>query len=62
MALTITEECINCGACEPECPREAIREDDPHYVIDADKCTECVEEGESQCVAACPPECIVKTA
>lgn len=26
MAITITEECINCGACEPECPNTAIYE------------------------------------
>jgi len=42
MAYKITEECINCGACEPECPNEAISEGDPVYVIDAARCTECV--------------------
>jgi ferredoxin len=26
MAIMITEECINCGACEPECPNNAIYE------------------------------------
>lgn len=26
MAIKITEECINCGACEPECPNTAIYE------------------------------------
>ncbi|MFD5194125.1 4Fe-4S binding protein, partial [Streptomyces sp. NPDC058357] len=26
MAIKITEDCINCGACEPECPNEAIKE------------------------------------
>ncbi|MFT5217354.1 MAG: ferredoxin [Glaciecola sp.] len=26
MAIIITEECINCGACEPECPNNAIYE------------------------------------
>ncbi len=26
MAITITDECINCGACEPECPNNAIYE------------------------------------
>ena len=26
MAIVITEECINCGACEPECPNNAIYE------------------------------------
>jgi ferredoxin len=60
MSMRITEDCIDCGACEPECPRGAISEGDPHYTIDADKCTECVEEGTSLCVAVCPVECIVK--
>jgi ferredoxin len=58
--MTITEECINCAACEPECPREAITEGDPIYVIDPELCTECEEEGESQCAAICPIDCIVK--
>ena len=61
MALTITEECINCGACEPECPTEAITAEDPVYVINADKCVEC--EGhfdEPQCAAVCPVDCCVK--
>lgn len=26
MAITITDDCINCGACEPECPNSAIYE------------------------------------
>ena len=60
MAMKITEECTNCGACEPECPREAITEGDPIYVIDAAKCTECKDEGEPQCVPVCPVDCIVK--
>ena len=60
MAMKITEECTNCGACEPECPREAISEGDPTYVIDAAKCTECKDEGDPQCVAVCPVDCIVK--
>ena len=34
MSLTITDECINCGACEPECPNEAIYEGDEIYEID----------------------------
>jgi len=42
MALKITEECINCDVCEPECPNEAISQGDEIYVIDPDKCTECV--------------------
>ena len=60
MAMRITEECVNCGACEPECPRTAISEGDPVYVIDANACTECVEEGDPKCIAVCPVDCIVK--
>jgi ferredoxin len=60
MALFITEECTSCGACEPECPNQAISEGDPVYVIKAELCTECVGHfAESQCVAACPVACIV---
>jgi ferredoxin len=28
MAIIITDDCINCGACEPECPNNAIYESD----------------------------------
>jgi ferredoxin len=56
----ITEECINCGACEPECPNEAISEGNDIYVIDPDKCTECVGHfDEEQCAAVCPVDCCV---
>lgn len=59
MALKITAECINCDVCEPECPNQAISMGDEHYVIDPDKCTECVGHfGEPQCVQVCPVECI----
>ena len=34
MAYKITDECISCGACEPECPNEAISEGDEIYIID----------------------------
>ena len=55
MALLINEECISCGACEPECPNEAITEGDDIYEIDADLCSECVgAHDEPQCVEACP--------
>ena len=55
MAYKITEECINCGACDPECPNEAIFAGDEIYEIEADKCTECVGAfDESQCAAVCP--------
>lgn len=60
MALLITEECTSCGACEPECPNQAITEGESHYVINPELCTECVGFFvESQCVAACPVDCIV---
>jgi len=42
MAMLITTDCISCGACEPDCPNEAITAGDSIYVIDVDKCTECV--------------------
>jgi ferredoxin len=58
MATHITEECINCGACEPECPNEAISEGDEIYVIDPNLCTECVGFHEYEaCQAVCPVEC-----
>ena len=57
MAYKITEECIACGACEAECPNEAISEGDEFFVIDADKCTECVGFFDTQqCSAVCPVE------
>jgi len=60
MALMITDECINCDVCEPECPNSAISQGDETYVIDAAKCTECVGHyDESQCIAVCPVDCIV---
>ncbi len=59
MALYITEDCIACGACPPECPNEAISEADPIYIIDPNKCTECVGAyDEPQCVSVCPVDCI----
>ncbi|MCI4399160.1 MAG: YfhL family 4Fe-4S dicluster ferredoxin [Campylobacteraceae bacterium] len=59
MALLITDECIACDACVDECPNGAISEGDPIYVIDADRCTECVGHyDEPACVAVCPVDCI----
>ena len=55
MAYKITDECINCGACEPSCPIEAISEKDEKRVIDPEKCTEC-----GACVETCPVDAIVK--
>ncbi len=60
MATFITEECINCGACEPECPNEAISEGDDIYVIDPERCTECVGfHGDEACQSVCPVECCI---
>ncbi len=60
MAYMITEECIACGACEPECPNEAISESEEIYVVDPDRCTECVGfYDESQCAAVCPVDACV---
>lgn len=59
MALMITDECINCDVCEPECPNNAISAGDEIYVIDPKRCTECVGHyDEPQCVAVCPVDCI----
>jgi len=63
MAFVVTEECINCGACEPECPNQAITAGEERYVIDHEKCTECVGHfEESQCAAVCPVDCCVADA
>jgi ferredoxin len=61
MAKKIVEECIACGACEPECPNQAITEAGSIYVIDAAKCTECVGAYEvPRCIEVCPVDgCIV---
>ena len=60
MALMITDECINCDVCEPECPNNAISQGDETYVIDAAKCTECVgAHDEPQCITVCPADCII---
>lgn len=60
MATMITEECINCGACEPECPNEAISQGEDIFVIDPKLCTECVGfHDEEACAAVCPVDCCV---
>ena len=75
MATYITEDCINCGACEPECPNTAIYEgganyehqggshpaiaQDVYYIV-PEKCTECVGFfDQEQCAAVCPVDCCV---
>lgn len=59
MALIITDQCINCDVCEPECPNEAIYAGEEIYVIDPARCTECVGHfDEPQCQQVCPVDCI----
>ena len=60
MALLITDGCINCDVCEPECPNGAISQGAEIYVIDPRRCTECVGHFDMpQCVEACPVDCII---
>ncbi|OGI49190.1 MAG: ferredoxin [Candidatus Muproteobacteria bacterium RBG_16_65_34] len=60
MALLITDACINCDVCEPECPNGAIAQGEAIYTIDPNQCTECVGHfDEPQCVQVCPVDCIV---
>ncbi len=59
MALKITDQCINCDVCEPECPNEAIFQGVEIYEIDPGKCTECVGHFDvPQCREVCPVDCI----
>jgi ferredoxin len=55
MAFTISDVCISCGACEPECPVNAISEGDAQYEIDASICTEC-----GACAEVCPVDAPAK--
>jgi ferredoxin len=59
MALKITDLCINCDVCEPECPNQAISMGPEFYVIDFRRCTECVGHfDQPQCREVCPVDCI----
>jgi len=59
MALMITDDCINCDVCEPECPNEAIYQGEWFYEINPERCTECVGHFETpQCREVCPVDCI----
>ncbi len=61
MSLFITDECINCDVCEPECPNSAITQGEEIYEIDPALCTECVGHFDTpQCVEVCPVDCIPK--
>ena len=55
MAYKVTDACVNCGACEPECPVEAISEQNGLRWIDPAKCQDC-----GACVGVCPTEAIVE--
>lgn len=60
MALLITDECINCDVCEPECPNDAIYQGEEIYEITPDLCTQCVgHHDEPQCQMVCPVDCII---
>ena len=60
MSLLITDECINCDVCEPECPNNAISVGPQIYVIDPVLCTECVGHYDTpQCREVCPVDCII---
>lgn len=60
MAMFITDECILCGACEPECPNTAISEGVDAYLVDYSLCTECVGfYDEQQCVLVCPVDAVI---
>jgi ferredoxin len=60
MSLKIIDDCTSCGACESECPNNAISEGDGKYEIDASKCTECVGFFKTpQCADVCPTESCV---
>ncbi len=75
MATIITSDCINCGACEPECPNTAIYAgavpwefngqsnpaiaQDIYYIVPS-KCTECVGFHDHEaCAAVCPVDCCI---
>jgi len=55
MAYKISDACINCGACEGECPTNCISEKDDKRIIDAAACVSC-----GSCVAVCPVEAIAE--
>lgn len=54
MAYKITDDCIMCGACEPECPENAISEGEDIYIIDPELCNDC-----GSCAEVCPVDVCV---
>ena len=60
MAFKIIEGCVNCWACEPLCPSQAIFDSKPHFLVDAAKCTECDGDfADPQCASICPIEGVI---
>jgi ferredoxin len=60
MAYEIIEGCVNCWACEPLCPSQAIHAAQPHFIIDASACTECDgDHAHPQCASICPIEGVI---
>lgn len=59
MASTITDDCIGCGNCEPECPCGAISKAGDVYVVDPEICGDCVAAGGCIGVEICPTEAII---
>ncbi|MFW6007129.1 MAG: indolepyruvate ferredoxin oxidoreductase subunit alpha [Halanaerobiales bacterium] len=53
MAHVINDDCISCGACQPECPVECISEGDSKYEINGDECIDC-----GACASVCPVDAI----
>ena len=65
MAVMITDACINCDACAPECPVAAIIDDgndkNPYegerFYVKPESCVECVGHADApRCAEACPTE------
>ena len=57
MALSITDRCVNCYACEDVCPSQAISQTERSFVIDPKACTECAGHfADPQCASICPVE------
>ncbi len=60
MALKITNDCIACAACVEDCGNQAISEGPGIFIIDPQRCTECVGfHDSSRCVAICPVDACV---
>ncbi|MFH0965114.1 MAG: 4Fe-4S binding protein [Planctomycetota bacterium] len=55
MPYRITDDCVSCGTCQPECPVDAISEGADGYVIDPAKCTAC-----GTCAEVCPSDAIIE--